>query len=149
MAGHEQEPLLSSYLDGELSGIEFANVHAHLLECSDCRQELNALRQVKNWARAAPRRASAPEILVELSARLSPASQPFPWVSLKRWTPAATFAAALTLAVWAGLRGVSEDDYLPLEPLLAAHSRYSQENLVQEDLVAYNFSAQLAAYHGD
>jgi hypothetical protein len=56
------------------------------------------------------------------------------------WIPAGAVAAAgLAVGLW--MRASASADELPLEPLLAAHARYSAELLVPEDnLVAANYS---------
>ena len=65
--------------------------------------------------------------------------------------PAGAFAAvALVALVWFGVHRSATDQTIPLEPLLAAHSRYTAEALVPPtELVAANYSAQLNAYYGD
>ena len=73
-----------------------------------------------------------------------------PWAVLHRfatapkyWAPTAALAAAAALMVfWVNAVDRAPDQYVPLEPLLAAHSRYAAESLVPEDnLVASGYSA--------
>lgn len=67
------------------------------------------------------------------------------------WKPLGTLAAlALLVGLWFVRANNNHDDSVSLEPLLAAHSRYQAENLVPSgDLMASDFSAQLAVYYGE
>jgi hypothetical protein len=58
------------------------------------------------------------------------------------WVPIGALAlAALALALWFG----PKEEEIPLEPLVAAHSRYKAESWVPHgDLLAANFSAEVA-----
>ena len=152
MKTHDDWHLISAYLDGALSPEEYARVRSHLDACADCLREMQSLRSTKNILAAMPRRDAPLSLLANLDRRLVRPSWgrrvlgffSRPWI----WAPAGAVAAAVFLGVWVGVRG-SNSDELPLEPLMAAHSRYAQESLVPHgDLVASNFSAQLALYEG-
>jgi hypothetical protein len=74
------------------------------------------------------------------------------WKTLFRpafWVPVGAVAAAmLTVGLW--MNQARSADELPLEPLLAAHARYSAESLVPEEhLVASAYSDQLTALDSD
>lgn len=153
MRDHEEEFLLSAYLDGELAGSERSRLQSHLVSCRPCRLELESLRDTKSLVASAPRRAMPPELIAGIEGRLS--RRPWlerlgEWVRLPRvWIPAGA-AAALLAGLWWGMAGENPEREVPLEPLLAAHSRYSAEALVPEDnLVASNYSVQLTAYYGE
>lgn len=145
---HEEAVVLSAYVDGELSGLELARVKAHLDACGACRAEADALLSTKRLLAGAPRRAMPPGLVASIEARLErPAPARFGWlksfVSTPRyWAPAATVAAvALVVTTWVHVVQRDPDQYVPLEPLLAAHARYQAESLVPEDnLVAESYS---------
>lgn len=149
---HEEELLLSALLDNELSVEETAHVSRHLESCAACREELAHLRHTKAVLAAAPRRAMPPDLVAAIEARLERPAGPFPrlrrFVTAPRvWAPAGALAlAALLMSLWVRTLDRDPDQYVPLEPLLAAHSRYAAESLVPEDsLVAASYSAPDAA----
>jgi len=69
----------------------------------------------------------------------------------KAWVPAGALAAlALIFGLWFGWKQHEAQMSLPLEALLAAHSRYSAETLVPHGgLAMSNFSHQMAIYQED
>ena len=149
---HEDGVLLSALADGELTGAEAARVEAHLLGCAPCRAELQSLRAMKSLLAAAPRRAMPPELVAAIESRLG--RRATPWALLQRfaavpryWAPtAALAAAAVAMTLWVHVLDRAPDQYVPLEPLLAAHSRYQAESLVPEDnLVAASYSSLSSA----
>jgi len=155
MSMHEKNELISAYLDGELAAEEESAVREHLASCPDCREEHASLRAAKSWLARAPRRAMPPELMAKIEASLS---RPL-WRQIcdrllppmPVWAPAGALAtAALTAVVWFGAHRTAPAGDIPLEPLLAAHCRYTAEALVPaSELVASNYSAQLNAYYGD
>jgi len=155
MKTHGEGELISAYLDGELSGEEAAAVQAHVSSCPACREDMDSLHAAKSLLARAPRRAMPPELVAELERRLA---RPLWRELLDRLNPplrvlvpaGALAAAALVAVVWSGLCRAAPDRSIPIEPLLAAHSRYTAEALVPaSELVASNYSAQLNAYYGD
>ncbi len=147
---HENNELLSAFLDQALSAEESAAIQGHLTACASCREELASLGQTKSLLQRAPRRAAPPKLIAAIEERLSRPS----WLDMLRsfipetriLVPAGALAAAI-LALW--LRSALQQP-IPLEPLLAAHSRYTAEALVPaSELVASNYSAQLNACYGD
>jgi anti-sigma factor RsiW len=155
MKTHGENELISAYLDGELSEQEARALREHISSCPACREEHAGLRATKSLLARAPRRAMPPELVAQIEARLT---RPL-WKRMRDrilppftvLVPAGAFAAAaLVAAVWFGAHRVADDQSIPLEPLLAAHSRYAAEALVPPtELVAANYSAQLNAYYGD
>lgn len=143
---HKESLALSAYLDGELDATEKAQVAAHLSDCSSCRQELSELEFAKKRLAGAARRAMPPELIAAIEAQVSS-----PW----RWlrdlakpvvlVPAGVLAAAAVLVgVWFNMTRNDPDQYIPLAPLLAAHSRYSAEALVpSNNLATGSYSQQL------
>jgi anti-sigma factor RsiW len=155
MKAHGEDELISAYLDGELGEEETQALREHISACPSCRAEHAGLRATKSLLARAPRRAMPPELMAQLEARLTRPSwkrmldrimPPLPVL-----VPAGAFAAAaLVAAVWFGAHRGTADRSIPLEPLLAAHSRYTAEALVPPtELVAANYSAQLNAYYWD
>ncbi len=155
MKTHGDSELISAYLDGELSGEEAQALREHISSCSSCREEHSSLRATKSFLARAPRRAMPPELVSQIESRLA---RPLWKQVLDRILPpmhvlvptGAFAAAALVAAVWFGTHRPVADQTIPLEPLLAAHSRYTAEALVPPtELVAANYSAQLNAYYED
>ena len=150
MNGHADGPELSAYLDGALAPEPRARVELHMSSCADCRAELDSLRHMKLALAAAPRRNMPADLTLALERRFSgaPAAAPSRWyaalVKPAVWAPAGTLAlAGIAVSLW--LRSAATLDEIPLEPLLAAHARYSAEALVPEgNLVASNYSDQLS-----
>jgi len=152
---HGEGELISAYLDGELSAEEAGAVQEHISSCPSCREEHSALRTAKSLLTRAPRRAMPPELVAQLERRLA---RPLWRQVLDRLLPpvrilvpaGALAATALAAVAWFGARRAAPDQAIPLEPLLAAHSRYTAEALVPaSELVASNYSAQLNAYYGE
>jgi anti-sigma factor RsiW len=149
MNGHADGPELSAYLDGALAPEPRARVELHMSACADCRAELDSLRHMKLALAAAPRRNMPADLAFALERRFSgeaaPAAAPSRWYAAPAvWAPAGTLAlAGIAVSLW--LRSAAVLDEIPLEPLLAAHARYSAEALVPEgNLVASNYSDQLS-----
>ncbi len=147
---HSESLLLSASLDGELTAQEQAQLDAHLPACAECSRELAELRFAKTLLSAAPRRALPPELLAATLARVD---SRWAWLrDLARpvvLVPAgALAAAALVVGVWFNTTRHSTDQEIPLEPLLAAHERYTAEALIPSDnLVAGAYSRQLNDYY--
>ena len=151
MNGHADGPELSAYLDGALAPEPRARVELHMSSCSDCRAELDSLRHMKLALAAAPRRNMPADLAFALERRFAgedvPAGRARWYAAIVKpvvWAPAGTLAlAGLAVSLW--LRSAATLDEIPLEPLLAAHARYSAEALVPEgNLVASNYSDQLS-----
>ena len=155
MKTHGEDELISACLDGELSGEEAQAVREHISSCLSCREKHASLRATKSLLARAPRRAMPPELVAQIESRLA---RPLWKQALDRILPpmpvlipaGACAAVALAAMAWFGARRGAADQSIPLEPLLAAHSRYTAEALVPAtELVAANYSAQLNAYYGD
>jgi anti-sigma factor RsiW len=145
MSEHIEGADLSAFLDGALKAPEKDRAEAHLASCGECRRELDLLRHMKHAAASAPRKTLPADLALALERRFVTAVPA--WKALLRpavWVPAgAVAAAALTVGLW--MNRASADAEIPLEPLLAAHERYSAEALVPEEhLVASAYSEQLA-----
>ena len=149
MSTHIDGDEISAFLDGALAASERARADAHLAACADCRLELDSLRHLKQVLASAPRKNMPADLALAMESRLVTGSRR--WAPLTRtfWAPAgAVAAAALTLGLW--INHARAADELPLEPLLAAHARYSAESLVPEDhLVASAYSDQMTALDAD
>jgi anti-sigma factor RsiW len=150
MSEHVDGEVLSALLDGALGAQERARAEAHAAACAKCRRELDSLRHMKLVAASAPRKTMPADLALTLERRFVSAAPA--WKALLKpafWIPAGTVAAAaLTVGLW--LNRSSEADELPLEPLIAAHERYSAESLVpQVNLVASAYSEQVAPTDAD
>ena len=150
MNAHEEEGLLSALVDGALVGEERARVEAHVAGCALCREELAGLRRVKERLASSPRRAMPPELLAQLESGWD-RPRPRIWAGAlsheqaRRWAPAAALVAVLAFGAWLGFFRHNSEAELPIDVLAAAHSRYTAEGLVPGDMVASNFSRELAA----
>jgi anti-sigma factor RsiW len=150
MSTHIDGTDISAFLDGALAAPVRARVDAHLASCSACRHEFESLRHMKLVLSSAPRKNMPAELALALQTRLVAGSPR--WKTILKpafWVPVgAVAAAALTVGMW--MNQASASDEIPLEPLLAAHARYSAESLVPEDhLVASAYSDQLTALDSD
>lgn len=114
-------------------------------------EDLSAEAQfVRRLLKSAPRRAMPADLAAAIEAKLSRRA---PWAFLRLplptrvWAPAGALAlATLAIGVWFRTLDRDPDQYVPLEPLLAAHSRYTAESLLPEDnLVAASYTAYSAA----
>jgi len=113
--------------------------------CADCRAEVDSLRHMKLALSSAPRRAMPADLALALERRFVSGGRWYaPLTRATIWAPAGALAvAAMAVSLW--LRSAATLDEIPLEPLLAAHARYSAEALVPEDnLVASNYSDQVS-----
>lgn len=147
MNGHADGPELSAYLDGALAPEPRARVELHMSACADCRAELDSLRHMKLALSTAPRKNLPADLKLALERRfVKGAAGPWYAAALRPvvWAPAGALAlSALAVTFW--MRSAATLDEVPLEPLLAAHARYSAEALVPEDnLVASNYSDQVS-----
>ena len=155
MKEHGEGVLISAYLDGELSGEELSRVKSHLAECLSCRLELESLRETKKRLAGAPRRALPPELIFELEAGFARPSRTrvaFAYLARAQFlAPAGVFAVvALTVGLWLGFKAEDPSQTVPLEPLMAAHERYSAESLVpQGSLVSANYTQLVASAAGE
>ena len=100
---HEEQFLISAYLDRELTRDEYAHVSSHLGVCQACRGDLENLQQVKKVLVSAPRRAVPPRLLARLEALPLAFSwfQRFKmaWAFPRIWIPVGSVAAAVLLPV--------------------------------------------------
>jgi anti-sigma factor RsiW len=150
MSTHIDGIEISAFLDGALAAPERARVDAHLAGCVSCRREFEGFRHMKLVLSSAPRKNMPAELALSLERRFVTGAPR--WRTIVKpafWIPAGAVAAAvLTVGLWVNRARAADE--LPLEPLLAAHARYSAEALVPEEhLVASTYSDQLAALDAD
>jgi anti-sigma factor RsiW len=103
MANHAQRNLLHAYLDDELDLVRSMELEDHLIECSDCAQEVASYRAVRESVQAADLRHKAPaEFIARLRTELQTQELPnrASLVSPRRvpWWNWAAMAACLLLA---------------------------------------------------
>lgn len=95
MRDHDRfSPRLSDYHDGELAPPERVELEAHLVQCADCRAELEELRALVRAARSLPGREPARELWPAIRARLAPRRTRPVWPLL------AAAAALIVFGVW-------------------------------------------------
>jgi anti-sigma factor RsiW len=94
---------LSAYLDDELDAPRFAEVHAHLASCADCRARLDALRRVDAELAALPAPTASADLrhrlAVRLDAEAAPPRRVRPPRRRHRWTIGAGIASAAAAAL--------------------------------------------------
>jgi hypothetical protein len=89
---------VQGYLDGELSGVEYADAAAHLAACAECRAEVAAVRRL---FLALDELVPAPDLVPAVRARLA-SERP---VTVWQWlAPALQAAAVVALLLWAATR---------------------------------------------
>jgi anti-sigma factor RsiW len=150
MNDHIEGADISAFLDGALSAAERALADVHFSTCGACRREVDSLRHLKRVVSSAARRTLPADLALSLESRFvghQPRWKIF--ASPRLWIPVGAVAAsALAFSVWA--RTAAPADELPLEPLLAAHERYSAEALVpQSHLVASSYTDQVTTLYAD
>lgn len=150
MSDHIEGEDVSALLDGALEAPARARAEAHLAACSGCRLELASWRRLKHLLACAPRKTMPADLALALESRLVDRRS---WRSLAArttfWIPAGALAAtALMVGLW--LQRSRAAGELPLEPLLAAHARYSADALLpDEQLVASTYSDQMGALYAN
>src|SRR5258706_2703751 len=156
MNEHIEGELLSSYLDGAVSIDQKTWIKAHLQHCSICHEEAESLQGVKLHLSRLPRREAPTQLMTKLKKQfigpswmdrfLNWISQPVVWKPVGALAVTVLLVGPWVLTQTAG----SSDEFVDLEPLLAAHNRYQAEGMVpQADMVGSNYSMRLASYYGD
>ncbi len=140
---HDVEEMLSALIDDELSAADRARVEGHLRGCARCRGELASLREVRGRLRVA-RPHTLPDAVLDRNEFWLAGLTPAPARSQLRWlAPSALVFAAAAAALWlrSGPRGDAARRPIPIEPLLAAHFRYSVDASAEGgNLIAANYS---------
>jgi anti-sigma factor RsiW len=72
------EPMLSEYMNNNLSARETLTVDRHLSECNACARLLNEMRQTVSLLASAPRREVSEDFMANLQARLAQTPAPTP-----------------------------------------------------------------------
>jgi predicted anti-sigma-YlaC factor YlaD len=154
MNEHPTDNLITAYADGAAPEAELAGIEAHLNNCESCQHELEAVRDLKLRLAKMPHRYAPPELISSLQRTFTKVSiwarwrqtLARPWV----WTPLSAVALLLILfGVWIQFQNrSSEENFIDLEPLLTAHSRYSTESSFSApDIHRWDYSARLASYY--
>lgn len=147
--------LLSAYIDGEVSAVEFNRVNSLLSRSASARQTLEQLNMTKSVLGAAPRFTAPPDLVASLLSHPAVARRRGAHESWWRrmipdtrpWVLAGSAGLAATvLAVWAVVSSPWAPQALPLQPLMAAHARSAGSNpdLHATLMAASTYSSQLA-----
>src|SRR4051812_27453460 len=110
MANHAQRNLLHAYLDNELDLVRSVELEDHLVECSDCADEVASYRALREGVRAADLQYEAPaefrsRLLNEIQRESQPepariiAPRALPWWSWAAVAASVALAAALALVI--------------------------------------------------
>jgi hypothetical protein len=156
MIEHPSGERLTAYADEATSGTEKEQIGSHLEHCETCRHELDQIGNLKLRLAKLPRRYAPPELLSSLHEKFT---RPSIWMRFlsrlarpRVWTPLGAIALFLLLfGLWFHIQNRSvEANYIDLEPLLTAHSRYSSESSFSSpDIDRWDYSSRLASYYKD
>ena len=137
MSEHPNE-LLSSYLDDDVSALERMRVESHLLQCEQCRAELDGLRRVVRRAAALDDRPPQKDLWAGIAERIGRAGSPdvVPLAPFRRRfvfsVPQLVAAAAVLVAFSAGgaallMRGTAvSTEAIPATPAAQITAGYDQ-----------------------
>ena len=147
MPNHPSSEQLSLLADRRLSAPEIEALEGHLGNCSECSQELEKTERVKVRLRSMPTHYAPPKLIAALRRQHLEVSPRGQW-----WSPVALWKPILALAiaggVWFGFHQRQTEDYVDMDSLLAAHSKYQAEGLLpQGDFAQASYSAQLASFY--
>ena len=142
----------TAYIDDELSADKRLAIKSHLDVCAACAREMERFQEIKIRFSRIRRRPAPARLLAKLNhlrqpptgwwARLRAAAKP-----RALWVPAGVFAAAAVTATVFFATRPSSDDFVDLDSLLVAHSKYQGESLVPDaDISQSNYSARLASF---
>jgi anti-sigma factor RsiW len=156
MMNHIEGDLFAAYIDGELEESRRHEVTSHLDTCAACAGEMERFQEVKIRYSRMPRRPAPPELLAKLDHLRSPRPRWYErWIGVGAlppvWRPVAVFAAiaAFVVAMLVG-RANRNPEFVDLDSLLVAHSKYQAESLVPHpDMAQSNYSARLASFYRD
>lgn len=142
----------TAYIDDELSVDKRSAIKSHLDVCAACAREMERFQEIKiRFSRIRSRPAPA-QLLAKLNHLRHPRTS---WWARFRstrqprtlWVPAGVFAAAAVMATVFFATRPSGDDFVDLDSLLVAHSKYQGESLVPDaDISQSNYSARLASF---
>jgi len=150
---NEDSELLSTYADKELSGRELSLVQERLAASAEWREELERLKRAKTLLASLPHLSAPADLLdrLEREANRSISRNRFSlWPTFKfpgffnSWAVSGALAGAAVLLVFVHVRQTQKMAFIPLEPLLAAHSRgQTAPYLLQRLTSASEYSSQL------
>ncbi|OVE75530.1 hypothetical protein BVX98_07380 [bacterium F11] len=152
MKQHKEWHLISAFIDNELKSDEKSTVESHITKCSSCRNEYDQLLRIKDLVDTSLRHSMPADLidnLIRQAEKTTLSERIRRWFQAPQvWIPAGSLATVLLIiGIWMGLTPEQTANTLPLEPLLAAHSRYIGESLVpRRHTSSSNFSIHLARY---
>jgi len=118
------EPLLSAWLDSQLSPAEDARVGRHLSSCGRCWAEADDLRRVRTMIRGAPPRRAPEGVRVLVAGAAPSAALPGPRRALRAAGAAAALAGALggaALVLGGEFAAGPSEAAIPLDAWVAEH----------------------------
>ena len=145
MNNHIKGAQWAAYIDNEMDVDEKKVIQNHLNNCSVCAQEVEKFQELKiRFSRL--QHHTAPRQLIELLKNQYSPRQTFAQIF---WRPvAAVVVLAAVASIFFIYRPNAEPDYVDLDSLLVAHSKYQAESLVPSaDMSQSNYSARLASFN--
>lgn len=153
MSGHIEGETYTAYIDGQLSGDRHEAVKAHLDGCPSCGAEMSQFQETKIRFSRLPKPAAPARLLARLQhlqePRLSWTDRVRSWVVPRTlWVPAGVFAGLALVSTVFFVNRPRNNDFVDLDSLLVAHSKYEGESLVPNaDISQSNYSARLASFY--
>jgi anti-sigma factor RsiW len=155
MTDHITGETYAAYIDGQLSDERKETVKSHLEACSACSTEMERFQEIKIRFSRIPKRTAPPELLAKLDRWQEPRvgwlERVRSWIMPQAlWWPAGVFAGIVLVSTVVFIKRPSNSDFVDLDSLLVAHSKYQGECLVPHaDISQSNYSARLASFYRD
>ena len=156
MTEHIRGDQYTATIDGEGSAEQRQSMKSHFDSCSSCTNELERFQQIKVRYSHMPEKSAPPQLLARLrklqEPKISWGEKLREWASPQAlWRPVAAFTAlAIVSTIFFFNKPSDEADFVDLDSLLVAHSKYQTESLVPHaDISQSNYSARLAAFYRD
>lgn len=155
MNDHITGDQFSAYIDNELPDIRKQAIQEHIAVCGACAREMESFQEVKIRYGRLPQRSAPPALLARLRAQRAPrpswieqlGASLFPRTVWRAAAVCATLSVVSTI-VFIGRPG--RDEFVDLDSLLVAHSKYQGESLVPHpDMSQSSYSGRLAAFFRD
>jgi anti-sigma factor RsiW len=157
MLQQNESELLSAYADKELTGDELLHVQERLTASIEWREELERLQKTKKMTTALPLMAAPADLLNFLEEKIQQQveSKPSRWWSFllipdfsNVWAMGSSMAAAAVLVISIGAYRIHEKAFIPLDPLLEAHTRVQSNSMLHQHVLTASLSSSHQNIHG-
>ncbi len=153
MNEHITGETFTAYIDGVLTDHARDEAQFHLEACPTCAAEMGRFQEIKIRYSRLPKRPAPAALLARLrhleAPRLGWAERARTWlVPRTLWWPASVFAGVALVSTVFFVNRPGPADFVDLDSLLVAHSKYQGESLVPHpDISQSNYSARLASFY--